>query len=94
VMELVRVPSKKHQAQVQRQLEDPSYVPYRFGKYDYRTADGRWYIEQYGGCGGGWAVIDTTGEYVCASCRYNSDGHATIRRTLSAAKAFIVEWAI
>ena len=64
-------------------------------KYAYQTPDGRWLIERdYGGCGGGWRVTDTRGEYVCTSCRRNSDGHATIEPTLAAAKAFVfTEWA-
>jgi hypothetical protein len=61
-------------------------------KYDYVTPDGRWYIQQNRGCGGGWSVTDTTGEYTCGSCARNPDGHATIVRTLAAAKAFISEW--
>jgi hypothetical protein len=90
--ELIRVPSRRHQQQVQRCLDDPAYVPYRVGRFDYMTPDGRWRLEQYNGCGGGWSVIDTTGRYVCKSCGV-PDGHTTTVRTLTAALAFISEWA-
>ena len=90
---LRRVPSRQHQGQVQHALDDPTWIPYRFSKWDYITPDGRWYIEQYSGCGRGWSVTDTTGEYICTSCR-NGVGHATIVRTLAAARAFIAEWSV
>ena len=91
MIELRRVPSRQRQRQVQRCLEDPTWIPYRVSKYDYTTPDGRWYIEEHSGCGRGWIVIDTAGEYICTSCR-NGVGHATIVRTLAAARAFIAEW--
>jgi hypothetical protein len=84
---LIRVPSKRY----------PNPYGYRVGKYDYTTLDGRWYVQQHGGCGGGWEVTDLTGEYVCESCfrpATVSDQHATIVRTLAAAKAFIAEWGV
>lgn len=85
MIDLIRVPSKRL-AQAR-----PEYRA-TMNKYDYTTPDGRWYVQKDGGCGGGWSVIDTTGEYVCTSCRRNPDGHAASERTLSAAKAFILEW--
>ena len=71
-------------------------------KYAYETPDGRWRIEwNYGACGGGWRVDDTRGEYFCGSCRdhkerngWGFDGHAAIMPTLTAAKAFVSEWAV
>jgi hypothetical protein len=94
MIELIRVPSRQY-AEAQGRIDDPDWIVYldSLGKYDYTTPDGRWRIEQYGGCGGGWSVIDTTGKYLCGSCP-RSDGHATTVRTLSAARAFISEWAV
>jgi hypothetical protein len=64
-------------------------------KHAYETPDGRWRIERaYGECGGGWHVIDTSGEYLCTSCRFNVAGHVTTAPTLAAAKAFVSEWAV
>jgi 23S rRNA G2445 N2-methylase RlmL len=83
--ELTRVPSKQYQR------ARPEYRDI-YSKYDYVTPDGRWYVEQNHDCGRGWSVIDTSGECVCTSCWRNVDGHATIKRTLAAAKAFISEW--
>ena len=84
-VELCRVPSRQY-AQAR-----PEYRP-TVNRYDYTTPDGRWYVEKNRGCGGGWAVIDTTGRYVCTGCFYNDDGHTAIVRTLSAARAFVCEW--
>jgi hypothetical protein len=70
-------------------------------KHAYETPDGRWHIEwYYGGCGGGWLVTDTHGQYICSPCRERYerngwrgfDGHAAILATLTAAKAFVSEW--
>jgi hypothetical protein len=94
VIQLIRVPSERHQAQQECASARPGYVPYRVAKYDYMTPDSRWLVQQNGGCGGGWKVIDTTGEYVCTSCARNSEGHTTIVQTLAAAKAFITEWSV
>ena len=88
--ELIRTPSR--QIDRMREINSP-YLHTQIGryKYDYTTPDGRWRIEKYWGCAGGWAVIDTTGHFFCTSCA-NGRGHATIVRTLDAAQAFIAEW--
>lgn len=86
MIDLIRVPSKRFER------ARPEYRV-TMNKYAYTSTDGRWYVEKSGRCGGGWSVTDTTGEYVCTSCRPNAlDSHATIERTLAAAKAFISEW--
>jgi hypothetical protein len=86
MIELIRVPSK------QLAHARPEYRA-RLRKYDYTTPDGRWYVQEYRGCRGGWEIIDTTGEYAaCSCCWKNSSGHIATRRTLDAAKAFISEW--
>jgi hypothetical protein len=79
---LIRLPSRRYQR------ARPEYRA-TMNRYDYVTPDRRWYVETYPGCGGGWSVTDTTGKYVCGSCR---DNHTTVVRTLTAAKAFISEW--
>jgi hypothetical protein len=95
IVELIRTPSRRRAT--------ARHVSSSMRKYDYVSADGRWLIQQYGGCGGGWEVIDTTGEWVCTTCAWAWDlhdghghapvvRHATVVRTLSAAKAFITEW--
>jgi hypothetical protein len=106
MIELIRIPAPHVQAR-QEHLNDPAMrarwadhpemlsLTSEEEKYQhaYRTPDGRWLIQRaYGACGGGWHVIDTSGRYVCTSCRSNRDGHATIVRTLTAAKAFVAEW--
>ena len=57
-------------------------------KYDYATPDGRWFVRWACCYGGGWDVIDTTGEIYCE----NHAGHAATVKTLDAAKALITEW--
>ncbi len=66
-------------------------VPARYPegrKYDYITPDRRWHISYFPCHGGGWCVVDTSGEVRCR----NHPGHATEVKTLQAAKAFICEW--
>jgi hypothetical protein len=72
MIELIRIPAKHPDGR----------------KYDYTTPDGRWHVEYFPCYGGGWSVVDTSGEIRCAT----HPGHATDVKTLQAAKAFITEW--
>jgi hypothetical protein len=86
--QLIRTPSRK----IERISGfNPPYLNTQCGKhkYDYTTPDGRWRVEK--GCTGGWEVTDTAGEYICMSCF--GARHAVIVPTLTAAKAFLAEWA-
>jgi hypothetical protein len=89
---LIRIPAptlqKRQRSDGWESSEERKY------KHAYQTADGRWLIERaYGACGGGWNVFDTTGEHVGASW-YGLTPHLQTLPTLSAAKAFVSEWAI
>ena len=90
--ELVRAPARYLQ---RRPLEDRTSEERKY-KHAYQTPDGRWHIERaYGACGGGWYIIDTTGEHTgCTCCAISSDEHLATVPTLKAAKAFITEWSV
>ena len=89
---LIRVPSKRRESYGSDRIYPGT------PKYDYVTPDGRWRVEsRYGHCGYGhdgprWAVIDTSGEYVCAACRYNDEQHAELVATLDVAREVIAEY--
>ena len=96
---LVRVAAPHLQQRATRMASpDPSWYHTPFSseerryKWAYQTGDGRWLIQRaYGACGGGWHVIDTTGEHVGESWHGPTTELAT-QRTRAAAEAFLAEW--
>jgi hypothetical protein len=90
VIDLIRIPAPYLDG------SDGQFVTSEMEKYRwaYQTADGRWLIQRaYGECGGGWHIIDTTGEHRGQSC-YGPTDHLATRSTLAQAKAYLSEWAI
>ena len=58
---LIRVPSKR------RQQMRSDYITASTPKYDYTSADGRWYIHRVAGVGGGWKVTTPAANTSCTS---------------------------